>query len=88
MPQSDDERLVDPAARLEHEGPRLVRSLSESRPARLRDYRRTSAWCALVIGVVMLAAGVVVPAGLLIAAGLVLAGIAAQLLAPDRDERP
>ncbi|MFD7702214.1 DUF3040 domain-containing protein [Streptomyces caelestis] len=88
MPQSDDERLVDLAARLEHEDPRFVRPLSGSRPARPREHRRTSAWCALVIGVIMLAAGVVVPDGLLIAAGLVLAGIAVQLLDPNRDGRP
>lgn len=84
MPQSDDEHLVDLAARLEHEDPRFVRSLSEGRPARPREYRRTSAWCALAIGVTMLAAGIVVPDGLLIAAGLVLAGTAVQLLDPDR----
>ncbi|MEW1871983.1 DUF3040 domain-containing protein [Streptomyces caelestis] len=88
MPQSDDERLVDLAARLEREDPRSVRPLPESRPVRPRAYRRTGAWCALAIGVVMLAAGVVVPDGLLIAAGLVLAGIAVQLLDPDRDGRP
>ncbi|MFG2515130.1 DUF3040 domain-containing protein [Streptomyces sp. NPDC048584] len=88
MPQSDDERLVDLATRLEHEDPRFVRSLSEGRPARPREYRRTSAWCALVIGVTMLAAGIIVPDGLLIAAGLVLSGIAVQLLDPHRDERP
>ncbi|WP_030872108.1 DUF3040 domain-containing protein [Streptomyces sp. NRRL S-37] len=88
MPQSDDERLVDLAARLEHEDPRFVRSLSEGRPARPREYRRTGAWCALAIGVTMLAAGIVVPDGLLIAAGLVLTGIAVQLLDPNRDERP
>ena len=69
MPQSDDERLVDLATRLEHEDPRFVRSLSEGRPARPREYRRTSAWCALVIGVTLLAAGIIVPDGLLIAAG-------------------
>ncbi|MDT0406707.1 MULTISPECIES: DUF3040 domain-containing protein [Streptomyces] len=88
MPQSDDERLVDLATRLEHEDPRFVRSLSEGRPALPREYRRTSAWCALVIGVTMLAAGIIVPDGLLIAAGLVLSGIAVQLLDPNRDERP
>ncbi|BFO22791.1 DUF3040 domain-containing protein [Streptomyces sp. KM77-8] len=112
MPQSDDERRVDLATRLDHEDRRFDRSLSEGsppllapapsrrlprpgdhigptrRPARPREYRRTGAWCALVIGVIMLAAGIIVPDGLLIAAGLVLSGIAVQLLDPNRDERP
>ncbi|GGV75790.1 DUF3040 domain-containing protein [Streptomyces griseoloalbus] len=83
MPQSDDERLVDLAARLEHEDPRFTRSLSAGRPARPREYRRRCAWWLLAIGVIMLIAGVVVADGLLIAAGLVLAGIAVQLLDPD-----
>ncbi|MFD6905643.1 DUF3040 domain-containing protein [Streptomyces sp. NPDC060077] len=84
MPQSNDDRLVDLAARLEHEDPRFVHSLSAGQPARPREYRRTGAWWALVIGVTMLIAGVIVPDGLLIAAGLVLSGIAVQLLDPDR----
>ncbi|MEU3095323.1 DUF3040 domain-containing protein [Streptomyces sp. NPDC006967] len=84
MPQSNDDRPVDLAARLEHEDPRFVRSLSTGQPARPREYRRTGAWWALVIGVTMLIAGVIVPDGLLIAAGLVLSGIAVQLLDPDR----
>ncbi|MFI1419666.1 DUF3040 domain-containing protein [Streptomyces sp. NPDC020731] len=88
MPQSDDERLVDLAARVEHEDPCFVHPLPEGPPARPRGYRRTGAWCALVLGVTMLAAGIVVPDGLLIAAGLVLAGIAVQLLDPNRDEHP
>ncbi|MER7489726.1 DUF3040 domain-containing protein [Streptomyces sp. NPDC126497] len=88
MPQPDDERLVDLAARVAHEDPHFTRPLPESRPARPRGHRRTGAWCALVLGVTMLAAGIVVPDGLLIAAGLVLAGIAVQLLDPGRDGRP
>ncbi|MEY9487694.1 hypothetical protein RKD26_003488 [Streptomyces calvus] len=83
MPQSDDERLVDLAARLEHEDPRFARSLSTGRPARPREYRRTSAWWLLAVGVTMLVGGVVVADGLLIAAGLVLAGIGVQLLDPE-----
>ncbi|CAL9506945.1 DUF3040 domain-containing protein [Streptomyces griseomycini] len=84
MPQSDDERLVDLAARLEREDRRFARSLSAGRPARPREYRRSRAWWVLGIGVTMLIAGVVVADGLLIAAGLVLSGIAVQLLDPDR----
>ncbi|MFF8101214.1 DUF3040 domain-containing protein [Streptomyces sp. NPDC016640] len=83
MPQSDDERLVDLAARLEHEDPRFTRALSAGRPARPREYRRTSVWWLLAAGVAMLIAGMIVADGLLIAAGLVLAGIAVQLLDPD-----
>ncbi|GGX35393.1 hypothetical protein GCM10010297_65890 [Streptomyces malachitofuscus] len=87
MPQSNDDRLVDLAARLEHEDPRFARSLSAGQPTRPREYRRTGAWWALVIGVTMLIAGVLVPDGLLIAAGLVLSGIAVQLLDPERRSR-
>ncbi|MEV5932546.1 DUF3040 domain-containing protein [Streptomyces sp. NPDC052079] len=76
MPHSHDARPADLAARLEHEEPRP------------REYRRTGAWWALVIGVAMLIAGVLVPDGLLIAAGLVLSGIAAQLLDPNQRPRP
>ncbi|MET7297052.1 DUF3040 domain-containing protein [Streptomyces griseoloalbus] len=83
MPQSDDERLVDLSARLEHKDPRLVRPLSAGRPARPREYRRRSAWGLLAMGVIMLIGGVIVADGLLIAAGLVLTGIAVQLLDPD-----
>lgn len=84
MPRPNDDRLVALAARLEHDDPRFARSLSTGQPARPREYRRAGAWWALVIGVVMLIAGVIVPDGLLIAAGLVLSGIAVQLLDPDR----
>ncbi|WP_149547783.1 DUF3040 domain-containing protein [Streptomyces marokkonensis] len=84
MPQSNDDRLVGPAAPLEHEDPRRARPPSAGQPARPRGYRRAGAWWALVIGVTMLVAGVIVPDGLLIAAGLVLSGIAVQLLDPDR----
>ncbi|MDN3266389.1 DUF3040 domain-containing protein [Streptomyces sp. MA15] len=84
MPQSDDDRLVDLAARLEHEDPRFARSLATGRPARPREYRRAGAWWVLVIGLGMLVAGIVVPDGLLIAAGLVTSGIGVQLIDPHR----
>ncbi|MFH8451364.1 DUF3040 domain-containing protein [Streptomyces fungicidicus] len=87
MPQSDDERPIDLAARVEHEDPHVARSPSAGRPSGPRDPRRTGAWWALVIGVTMLIAGVIVPDGLLIAAGLVLAGISVQLLDPARRQR-
>lgn len=83
MPQSDDDHLTGLAARLEHDDPRFARSLSAGQPTRPREYRRTGAWWALVIGVTMLIAGVIVPDGLLIAGGLVLSGIAVQLLDPN-----
>src|SRR5688500_17251653 len=51
VPQSDDERLVDLSARLEHKDPRLARPLSAGRPARPREYRRRSAWGLLAMGV-------------------------------------
>ncbi|GEC10174.1 hypothetical protein SSP24_78290 [Streptomyces spinoverrucosus] len=79
MPQSDDERLVDLAARLERNDPRFARALATGRPARPREYRHTGAWWALAAGVAMLVTGVVVADGLLIATGLVVSGIAVQL---------
>ncbi|GGQ71409.1 DUF3040 domain-containing protein [Streptomyces pilosus] len=88
MPRPHDDRLVALAARVEHEDPRFARSLSTGQPTRPREYRRTGAWWALVIGVLMLIGGVTVPDGLLIAAGLVLSGIAVQLLDPDRRHTP
>ncbi|MEQ8145904.1 DUF3040 domain-containing protein [Streptomyces sp. OP7] len=84
MPQSDDDRLVDLAARLEHEDPRFARSLAAGRPARPREYRRAGAWWVLIAGLGMLVAGIVVPDGLLIAAGLVTSGIGVQLIDPYR----
>ncbi len=88
MPRPHDDRLVALAARVELEDPRFARALSTGQPARPREYRRTGAWWALVIGVLMLLAGVIVPDGLLIAAGLVLSGIAVQLLDPERRQTP
>ncbi|MCT7353569.1 DUF3040 domain-containing protein [Streptomyces sp. 15-116A] len=84
MPQSDDERLVDLAARLEQEDPRFARSLSHGRPARPRGFRRTRAWWVLGIGIALLITGVALADGLLIASGLVLSGIAVQLFDPVR----
>lgn len=82
MPTSDDQRLVDLAARLERDDPRFARSLSSGRPALPREYRRTRAWWVLGIGLLLLIAGLIVPDGLLIAAGLVLSGIGVQLFDP------
>lgn len=84
MPHSDDERLVDLAARLEQDDPRFARALASGRPARPREYRRTRVWCVLAVGMAGLTAGVALADGLLIATGLVLSGIAVQLLDPDR----
>src|SRR5690606_14092605 len=82
VPQSDDKRLVDLAARIEQEDPRFARSLSDGRPALPREYRRKRAWWVLGIGLVLLVAGLIMPDGLLIAAGLVLSGIGVQLFDP------
>ncbi|CAL9492743.1 DUF3040 domain-containing protein [Streptomyces sp. enrichment culture] len=82
MPTSDDQRLVDLAARVERDDPRFARSLSSGRPALPREYRRTRAWWVLGIGLVLLLAGLIMPDGLLIAAGLVLSGIGVQLFDP------
>ncbi|WP_432058058.1 DUF3040 domain-containing protein [Streptomyces sp. bgisy022] len=82
MPTSDDQRLVDLAARLERDDPRFARSLSSGRPALPREYRRTRAWWVLGIGLLLLIAGLIMPDGLLIAAGLVLSGIGVQLFDP------
>ncbi|MEU2368491.1 DUF3040 domain-containing protein [Streptomyces pseudogriseolus] len=84
MPQSDDDHLVDLAARLEHEDPRFARSLTTGRPTRPREYRRTGAWWVLIAGLAMLVTGIAAPDGLLIAAGLVTSGIGVQLLDPYR----
>ncbi|MEU6913856.1 DUF3040 domain-containing protein [Streptomyces olindensis] len=83
MPRSEDERLVDLAARLEREDPRFARALRTGRPARPREYRRTGAWWGLALGVTALGCGIALSQGLLIAGGLVLVGMAAQLVDPD-----
>ncbi|MEV0693160.1 DUF3040 domain-containing protein [Streptomyces sp. NPDC050388] len=82
MPQSDDKRLVDLAARIKQDDPHFARSLSSGRPAKPREYRHTRAWWVLGIGVVLLFIGLVMPHGLLIATGLVLSGIGVQLFDP------
>ncbi|MFJ3442366.1 DUF3040 domain-containing protein [Streptomyces sp. NPDC086081] len=83
MPPSEDERLVDLAARPEHADPRFARALRSGRPVRPREYRRTGAWWGLALGVAVLGSGIALSQGLLIACGLVLAGLAAQLVDPD-----
>ncbi|MFJ8871222.1 hypothetical protein ACIRD6_36410 [Streptomyces sp. NPDC102473] len=49
-----------------------------------RDRRPGTKWVWLAVGVVGLVAGIVMGHGLLIAAGLVVAGMAGQLLDPQR----
>ncbi|MEU6350851.1 DUF3040 domain-containing protein [Streptomyces sp. NPDC047072] len=85
MPQSDDEHLVDLAARLERDDPRFARALGSGRPARPREYRRAGAWGTLGAAGVLVTAGVVLPEGILVAAGLVLGGIAVPMFDPHRD---
>ncbi|MFF0013863.1 DUF3040 domain-containing protein [Streptomyces sp. NPDC005374] len=85
MHRPDDEHLGDLAARLEREDPRFARALGSGRPARPREYRRTSAWGTLAVAVAFLVVGMVLPEGILVAAGLVLAGIAVPLFDPHRD---
>ncbi|MHC3449960.1 MULTISPECIES: DUF3040 domain-containing protein [Streptomyces] len=82
MPQSDDKRLVDLAARIERDDPHFARSMSSGRPTRPREYRHARAWWVLGIGLVLLTVGLVMPDGLLIATGLVLSGIGVQLFDP------
>ncbi|MFE9771014.1 hypothetical protein ACFYOV_04875 [Streptomyces sp. NPDC005931] len=88
MPQSDDERLVDPAARSERRDDGSARSPAPGRPARPRESRRTGARWALATGVALIIAGVVLADGLLMATGLVLSGIALQLCDPDPPGAP
>lgn len=85
MPQSDDEHLVDLAARLERDDPRFARALGSGRPTCPREYRRTGAWGTLTVAVALLTAGMAMPAGILAATGLVLVGIAVPLFDPHRD---
>ncbi|MEU3142982.1 MULTISPECIES: DUF3040 domain-containing protein [unclassified Streptomyces] len=87
MPQSDDKRLVDLAARIEQDDPDFARSMSSGRPTRPREYRRARAWWVLGTGLVLLTVGLVMPDGLLIAAGLVLSGIGVQLFDPYPPQR-
>ncbi|MFD3731415.1 DUF3040 domain-containing protein [Streptomyces sp. NPDC058632] len=82
MPQSDDKRLVDLAARIEQDDPRFARSMASGRPTRPRAYRHARAWWVLGIGLGLLSLGLFMPDGLLIAAGLVLSGIGVQLFDP------
>ncbi|MET9760562.1 DUF3040 domain-containing protein [Streptomyces sp. NPDC006372] len=87
MTQSEHERLVDLAARLEREDPGFARAMRSGRPARPREYRRTGAWWGLALGMVLLGTGIALAQGLLIAAGLVFVGMAAQLVDPDPARR-
>ncbi|MFE9920422.1 DUF3040 domain-containing protein [Streptomyces sp. NPDC005774] len=87
MPQSDNQRLVDLAARIEQDDPHFARSMSSGRPTRPREYRRARAWWVLGSGLVLLTIGLIMPDGLLIATGLVLSGIGAQLFDPYSPQR-
>ncbi|WP_405690626.1 hypothetical protein [Streptomyces sp. NBC_01185] len=74
----DDER---PRSRC-HEG--RTGSDGPARTSAPRERRPGPKWVWLAVGVVGLMAGIVVGHGLLIAAGLVVAGMAGQLLDPQR----
>ncbi|MEU5170571.1 MULTISPECIES: hypothetical protein [Streptomyces] len=52
-----------------------------------REHRPGPAWLWLTVGVGGLVTGIVIGHGLLIAAGLVVAGMAGQLLDPQRSRR-
>ncbi|MFC8229791.1 hypothetical protein [Streptomyces sp. NPDC057287] len=75
MPQHD-ERPRGHEDRLRHDDP--------ERASAPRGHRPGPKWLWLAVGIVGLAAGIVMGHGLLIAAGLVVAGMAGQLLDPQR----
>ncbi|WP_159770866.1 DUF3040 domain-containing protein [Streptomyces sp. HM190] len=87
MPRPDDRQLSEIEALLGHEDPRFARALAAGRPCRPREYRNTRAWLLLAAAMAVLGTGIALAHGLLIAAGLVLAGMAAELLDPERDAR-
>ncbi|MFI6012676.1 DUF3040 domain-containing protein [Streptomyces sp. NPDC051243] len=87
MPGSDDRRLREIEALLDHEDPRLARALGVGRPCRPREYRHARAWLLLAVAMAVLGTGIALAHGLLIATGLVLAGMAGELFDPERDAR-
>ncbi|MFJ8749283.1 DUF3040 domain-containing protein [Streptomyces sp. NPDC102441] len=76
-----DERLRGIEDRLRSDDPEHAGT--PVRDAR-REVRPGRTWLWLTVGVVGLVAGIVIGHGLLIAAGLVVAGMAGQLLDPQR----
>ncbi|MFD8050415.1 DUF3040 domain-containing protein [Streptomyces chartreusis] len=84
MARFDDPRLGEIESHLHREDPRFARALGAGRPCQPREYRRTRAWLLLAVALAVLGAGFAMAHGLLIAAGLVLAGMAAELLDPQR----
>jgi hypothetical protein len=84
---SDDHRLSDIESRLYRDDPRFARALDAGRPRPPREYRYLRAWLLLAAALAVLCSGIVLSHGLLIATGLVLAGMAAELLDPERDAR-
>ncbi|MDX3583055.1 DUF3040 domain-containing protein [Streptomyces europaeiscabiei] len=87
MPGPDDRRLSEIEALLDHEDPRFARALGAGCPCRPREYRHARAWLLLAAAMAVLGTGIALAHGLLIAAGLVLAGMAGELLDPERDAR-
>ncbi|MFE9725870.1 DUF3040 domain-containing protein [Streptomyces sp. NPDC005794] len=76
-----DERLRGIEDRLGNDGPERTATPGRDAP---RGGRPVSTWLWLAVGIVGLVSGIVIGHGLLIAAGLVVAGMAAQLLDPQR----
>nr|WP_237552855.1 DUF3040 domain-containing protein [Streptomyces sp. SID5789] len=72
---------------MHREDPDFARALADGRPRRPREYRYGRAWLLLAAALCALATGLVLAHGLLIAAGLVFAGVAGELLDPNRCER-
>ncbi|WP_030543828.1 DUF3040 domain-containing protein [Streptomyces albus] len=87
MPGSDERLLGEIEARLHREDPRFAHALGAGRPCRPREYRKPWPWLLLVAALAMLGAGIALAHGLLLATGLVLAGMAGELLDPERDAR-
>ncbi|KOT95552.1 MULTISPECIES: DUF3040 domain-containing protein [Streptomyces] len=87
MSLSDDRRLTEIETRLHREDPEFVRSFTDGRPLRPREYRYHRAWLLLCLALGALATGVFMAHGLLIAAGLVFAGVAGELFDPHRRVR-
>ncbi|MGY0490117.1 DUF3040 domain-containing protein [Streptomyces sp. WG-D5] len=79
MAGSEDTRLDEIAALLEHEDPRFARAFRAGRPCRPREFRRPRAWLLLTVALVVLGSGIALAHGLLIASGLVLAGVAGEM---------
>ncbi|MGW0791417.1 hypothetical protein ACWD04_25025 [Streptomyces sp. NPDC002911] len=77
----DEERLRGIEDRLGSDGPARTGAPGRYAP---RGNRTGGTWLWLTVGIVGLVSGIVIGHGLLIAAGLVVAGMAGQLLDPQR----